>query len=133
MPQESIEIRTTKEKFFHEYLMLKKPIIDAILTKLSGHKKTLSEIPRTVLAQLLYYNDAFKDYPEEEKWRMVFNQETKKMICESLDMKEHSLNIYFTKLRELKILNGKTINKLFIVYAGADHTLNFNFKLNGHT
>ena len=133
MATESIEIKTTKEKFFLEYLILKKPVIDSILTKINGGKKTtLSDAPRRVLAQLLYYNDTFKDLTEEEKWGEVFSKVIKDQICEKLDMKEHHLNIYITQLRNLKILDGKTIRKLFIVYSSDMHSLNFKFSINGY-
>ena len=133
MNTERIEIKTSKEKFFLEYLILKKPVIDSILSKLNGKKTTLSDIPRTVLAQLLYYNDMYKDLSEQEKWAMVFNKETKDKICDTLDMKEHHLNIYITQLRNIKILDKKKINNLFVIYSNAIHNLNFTFKLNGYT
>lgn len=131
MQQESIEIKTSKERFFLEYLTLKKPVIDAILSKINKEKVTLSDLPMKVLAQLLYYNDSFKDLPEQQRWDQLFSKETKDQICENLAIPEHHLNIYFSKLRKIKILNGKTISKLFIVYAN-DISLNFKFKLNGH-
>lgn len=133
MNQESIPINTTKEKFFNEYLILKKPIIDALLTRINGERTTLSDIPRNVFAQLLYFNDYYKDYPEQEKWKMVFSKNTKDVICDELDLKEHQLNGYLSQLRKLKILNGKTINRPFIVYPGGEHTISFKFNINGHT
>lgn len=132
MALENIEIKTSKEKFFQEYLILKKPIIDAILSKINGGKKTtLSDIPRKVFAQLLYYNDHYKNENEEKKWNIVFSKEIKDKICENLGMKEHHLNIYISQLRGLKILTGKKINKFFIVYAEDKHSINFIFNLNG--
>jgi len=133
MPTEKIEIKTSKEKFFLEYLILKKPVIDAVLSKINGKKTTLSDVPRTVLAQLLYYNDMYKDMEDEDKWALIFSKETKDKICESLKMKEHHLNIYLSQLRGIKVLHKKKINKPFIVYSNTIHNLNFTFKLNGHS
>ena len=45
-------------------------------------------------------------------------------------MEKHYLYVYFTQLRKIKVLNGKKINKLFIVNA-EDHDLSFKFVLNG--
>ena len=45
MKTETVEIVTSKEKFFLEYLTLKKPIINAILTKINRKKTTLSDRP----------------------------------------------------------------------------------------
>ncbi len=133
MEQESIVIKTSKEKFFLEYLILKKPIIDTVLTKINGTKIILSSTPRKVLAQLLYYNDMYSSLEETEKWKSVFSKNTKDLICESLGIKEHLLNIYISQLRKIKILDKKTINKLFIVYADTDHILSFKFSINGHS
>jgi len=106
MQIETIEIKTSKEKFFQEYLILKKPVIDAMLSKIHNKKTVLTDIPLRVLAQLLYYND---------------------------NMKEHHLNIYISQLRALKILDGKKIRPVFIIYAEESRTLNFTFKLNGYS
>jgi len=134
MTLENIEINTSKEKFFLEYLILKKPVVDSILTKINkGKKTTLSEKPMQVFAQLLYYNDQYKDLPEEQRWIKLFDKSVKDKICETLDMKEHHLNIYMSQLRTMGILHKKTIRKYFIVYAGENHSLTFKFKLNGHT
>lgn len=130
METESIEIKTSKEKFFMEYLILKKPVIDAILSKINNQKTSLSEKPLKVLAQFLYYNDKLKDLPDEDRWNLLFSKEYKDKISESLSMKEHHVNIYISQLRKLRIFNGKKINKPFIVYAN-DRTLNIKFSLNG--
>jgi|AntRauTorckE6833_2_1112554.scaffolds.fasta_scaffold06744_7 hypothetical protein len=130
METESIEIKTSKEKFFMEYLILKKPVIDAILSKINGQKTSLSEKPLKVFAQFLYYNDQLKNLPDDDRWSLLFSKEYKDKISESLSMKEHHINIYISQLRKLRIFNGKKINKPFIVYAN-DRTLNIKFSLNG--
>ena len=133
MPTESIEITTSKEKFFLEYLILKKPVIDSMLKKLTGNRKaTLSDRPMRVLAQLLYFNDQYKDIPDNDRPDYLFSREVKELICDNLKMKEHHLNIYMSQLRTLKILDGKTINSIFVIFAD-DRSLTFTFKLNGHS
>ena len=133
IPVESIEIKTSKEKFFLEYLILKKPVIDSILKKLSGNKKaTLSDKPMRVLSQLLYYNDKYKHIPDSDRHQYLFSREVKEMICENLDMKEHHLNIYISQLRGLGVLEKKKIRSLFVIFAD-DRSLTFTFTLNGHS
>ncbi len=133
MHTETIEIVTTKEKFFLEYLILKKPIIDAVLTKINGKKTRLSDVPLRVLAQFLYYNDLYKDtYSEDKRWEKVFSRDIRIAIRDKLSLKEHHLNNYISLLRAIKILDGKKISKNFIVYADQDRELSFQFKLNGH-
>ena len=130
---ENINITTTKERFFLEYLILKKPAIDSMLRQITGDKKaTLSDKPMRVLAQLLYFNDQYKNTPEKERANYLFSREVKEQICSNLDMKEHHLNIYMSQLRHLGILDGKKIKPIFIVLAD-DRSLTFTFKLNGHT
>lgn len=133
MHTENIEITTTKEKFFLEYLILKKPAIDAMVKKISGNRKaTLSDKPMRVLAQLLYFNDQYKQVPESQRSDQLFSREVKEMICDNLEMKEHHLNIYLSQLRHLGILDGKKIKPIFIILAD-DRSLTFTFKLNGHS
>ena len=130
MEVESIQINTTKEKFFLEYLTLKRPIINAMLTKINGRKTVLNDIPMRVLAELLFLNDKYNDLPDDKKWTVVFSPESREYIIKKLRMEKHYLYVYFTQLRKIKVLNGKKINKLFIVNA-ADHDLSFKFVLNG--
>jgi hypothetical protein len=133
MHTETINITTTKEKFFLEYLILKKPAIDSMLRQLTGNRKaTLSDKPMRVLAQLLYFNDQFKEIPESDRDIHIFSREVKEMICNNLHMKEHHLNIYMSQLRHLGIMDGKKIKPIFIILAD-DRSLTFTFKLNGHT
>jgi hypothetical protein len=130
---ENINITTTKERFFLEYLILKKPAIDAMCRQLTGDKKaTLSDKPMRVLAQLLYFNDHYKDIPDQEREKYLFSREVKELMCTNLDMKEHHLNIYISQLRHLGILEGKMIKPIFVILAD-DRSLTFTFKLNGHS
>lgn len=133
MLSENINITTTKERFFLEYLILKKPAIDSMLRQITGDKKaTLSDKPMRVLAQLLYFNDQYKNTPEKERSNYLFSREVKEQICSNLDMKEHHLNIYMSQLRHLGILEGKKIKSIFVILAD-DRSLTFTFKLNGHS
>jgi len=133
MQTESVEIVTTKEKFFREYLILKKPVIESYLWKINRKKTSLSDMPLQILAELLFYNDLYKDEPEERKWGIVFSHDVKMNIARKFGLKEHQLNNYLSHLRAIKILEGKTIKKVFIVYPNEGRELSFKFRLNGHT
>lgn len=135
MVTETIEITTSKEKFFLEYLTLKKPIIDALLTRINKKKTTLSDKPMRVLAELLYQNDKFKgNIPDDEvRFSTLFNKKMKDQMSEKLDMKEHHFNIYISQLRSIGIIDGKKIHKLFLISPTETHQLSFKFKLNGHS
>lgn len=133
MQTESVEIVTTKEKFFREYLILKKPVLESILWKINRKKTSLSDMPLQILAELLYYNDQYKDEPEERKWGIVFSRDVRMNIADKFGLKEHQLNNYLSHLRAIKILEGKTIRNIFIVYPNEGRELSFKFRLNGHT
>jgi hypothetical protein len=133
MHTENINITTTKERFFLEYLILKKPAIDSMLKQITGDRKaTLSDKPMKVLAQLLYFNDQYKEIPDNDRSIQLFSRDVKEMICDNLNMKEHHLNIYMSQLRHLGILEGKSIKPIFVILAD-DRSLTFTFKLNGHS
>ena len=132
MELETIPIKTTKKNFFLEYLTLKRPVINAILTKINHKPVTLNDIPMRVFSELLYYNDKYSDMKDDERFRNVFSMKTKKEICERLEMENHHLDIYFSQLRNIGILKNKSISKPFIVYA-RDMSLNFKFIINGQS
>lgn len=129
---EEIIIPTTREKFFFEYITLKKPVLDAILSKINKRKVILTDIPLKIYAHLLYSNDTNRHLSNNNKWNIVFSRDTKQTICDMLDLKEHQLNNYFSILRKIRILNGRTINKPFIIYSSETQLLSFKFRINGN-
>jgi hypothetical protein len=129
-------IPTTKEKFFLEYLMTRKPVIDSIIRKISNGQylrnkpPQLYEMPMRVLAKLLYYNDQYRDLPDADRWRKVFDYDTKLLIMEKLNISEDNLNSYFSQLRKIRILDGKTINDFFVIYPkGNEFEITFKFRI----
>ncbi len=130
-------IPTTKEKFFLEYLMARKPIIDSIIRKINDGRylrnkpPQLYDMPMRVLAELLYYNNLYKDMPDQDRWRKVFDYDTKLLIMEKLGISEDNLNSYFSQLRKIRILDGKTINDFFVIYPkGNEFEITFKFRIN---
>jgi len=135
--KEEIPIPTTKEKFFLEYLMLMKPVLDSILRKINNGQMInnkapqLNDMPMKVLAQLLYYNDMYQDMADGERFRKVFDYDTKQKIMENLSISEDNLNAYFSQLRKIRILDGKTINQYFVIHPeGSTFSQTFIFKIN---
>ena len=95
MEIESIQINTTKEKFFLQYLILKRPVINSILTKINGRKTVLNDIPMHVLAELLFLNDKYSDLSDDKKWAMIFSRESRDFLTKKLRMEKHYLYVYF--------------------------------------
>ena len=116
-----IKIPTSKENFFLEYLIIMKPVLNSIIRKINNGQvlrnkaPELYDMPMRVLAQLLYYHDKFRDQDDEMRSKMVFDYDTKQKIMEHLNISEDGLNSYFSQLRKIRILDGKSINKFFLV------------------
>ena len=135
MIQEHININTTRERFFSEYITIKKPILDIALSIINKRKVVLTKMLIKVYSQLLYYGNMhkYKDGIHDAiDWSKVFNTNTKKEICVNLNITEHLLNIYITQLRKIKILDRRTISKPFFVDIETNRELNFKFVLNGN-
>lgn len=133
MENEVLNIKTNKENFFYEYLLLKKPVLEIVLSKINNGKKIkLSPKILKVFSILLYYNNLYKDLPDSEKWKQVFSKESKNIIMNALKINIMHLNTYLSILRNIKILDGKSINQAFIIYPEKSYSLTFEFNLNGH-
>jgi len=134
-PDQVIPIPTNKEKFFLEYLMIKKPVFNYILKRLNNGQETpikapeLNNMPMRVLAQLLYYNNEFKTLPDEQRAKAVFDYDVKQKIMEKLEISADNLDAYFSQLRKIRILDGKKINSHFVVYPD-DSSFEIIFKFN---
>jgi hypothetical protein len=132
MESEGITIKTTREDFFREYLTLKRPIINVMLSKLNRKRTVINDIPLTVFSELLYINDKYRHLPDDERWAFIFSKQSRKNLAKKLNMPEHHLSNYLYQLRKIKIISGNRIHKAFIVYA-EDQSLNFQFIINGQS
>lgn len=115
--EKNIPIVTTENKFFRQYLELLNPIL-----KLRG--KELD-----VLAELMYYNYKFKDIPEEHRWKLIFDYDTKTKIRTKLDLSDASMNNNLSALRKKKIIHANRVRSAFLVYPSAEFKLNFKFNV----
>ena len=72
----SVPIKTTKEKFFLEYVSLMKPYYEAFLTKDKKEEVRLPQLNQLkVIAYLMYYNYQFRDMEEDVRWVYIFDTE----------------------------------------------------------
>lgn len=114
--KEVLPVKTTTKKFFVEYLTIKKPFLEHILSRVNKKKIVIHPKPLRVFALLLYYNYTYRAYENGVKWKMVFDYSTKVEIMNELDINEGQLNTYLSTLRLMKLLNGKSISEPFIFY-----------------
>lgn len=124
--EEVLEIKTTSKNFYYEYLLLKQPLLETILSKVNGKKITLSPKILKVFSILLYYNSLSENNSD------LINEIVKRDIMDQVNIKESHLNTYLSVLRNIKILNKNSINKPFMVYPGKEFQLTYRFILNGH-
>jgi len=121
---EVLEITTTSRNFFYEYLLLKKPVLEVILSKVNKKKIKLSPKILKVFSILLYYNSINQNE--------IINDRIREEIMKEIDINQSHLNTYISILRSIKLLNGNNINKPFVVYPNTGFELVFKFTINGH-
>lgn len=114
----AIELKVTPIQYFESILIALKPIQPF---------KDLRDKELKVLAQLLYYAYKYKNLPDRERFRLVFDYDTRQEICENLGIPVGSLNNNLTALRIKKIVIDKTINKKFLLDPDKDPMVVYKF------
>jgi hypothetical protein len=130
---ETIVINTDKVSFFRNYVMIKKPVLESLLSQMNGRKIMLPNKIIDLIALMLFQfsinYDA--DGDNSELFNHLLSSGSRKLYSEKLNIKTTQLNIYISFMRKIGILSGNTINKYFIVYPnGEEFDLTFKFKLN---
>ena len=82
-----------------------------------------------VLAELLYYNNEFKDIPEKNRWKIIFDYENKKEIANNLKISVASLGNNLSYLRKRSIIVDNKVVKNLLVYPGKTFNLTFKFNV----
>ena len=117
-----IKIPVNEKSIFKSYLSLTKP-----LNKL-GPKEI------DVLSLILYYNHIEKPNfrKDEDRWRKVFDYDTKMKIKEELDMKDYSLQNILSSLRRKKVVQNNVVMPYYIPNFDGSNSfrLVFSFELN---
>lgn len=99
-----VKIPVTTKSLFKSYLSLTKPI----------NKLGPKEID--VLSLILYYNHIEKPNfkRDEDRWRKVFDYDTKMLIKEELEMKDYSLQNILSSLRRKKVIKNNVVMPYYI-------------------
>jgi hypothetical protein len=125
--KEVIQLTTNHKSFYLEYLSLKKPVFEVMLSMVNKRKVKLHPKLLHVFALFLYYNYKYRDIEEQLKWKMIFDYDTKVAIMNEVGINEGHLNTYISILRNIRLLVNKTINQHFIFYPDTDFELIFKF------
>jgi hypothetical protein len=130
---ETIVINTDKVSFFRNYVMIKKPVLESLLSQMNGRKIMLpNKIIDLIALMLFQFSISYDaDGDNSELFNHLLSSGSRKLYSEKLNIKTTQLNIYISFMRKIGILSGNTINKYFIVYPnGEEFDLTFKFKLN---
>lgn len=113
-----VKIPVTEKSIFKSYLSLTKPI----------NKLGPKEID--VLSLLLYYNHIEKPNfkRDEDRWKKVFDYDTKMLIKEELDMKDYSLQNILSSLRRKKVVKNNVVMPYYIPDFGSENTFKLIFQ-----
>lgn len=114
----AIELKVNLLQYFESVLVTLKPLQPF---------KDLRDKELRVLAQLLYYAYKYRELPDRERFRLVFDYDTRQEICNSLNIPLGSLNNNLTVLRGKKIITGRVINKKFLLDPDKDPQVVYKF------
>lgn len=110
-------IETSIEGFFVKYLLVLNEIFK------------LSRGALDVFAQLLYFNDKYKQAEKEDRDAMVFSTATKKRVCKNLKMTIASLDNHFLTLRKKGLIKGSSIVPAYEIFYDTHKDLGFIFRI----
>ena len=127
--EEKFSYKCSLETFFEDYLRLKRPYINAVLSTIHKKERHLNDNPLRVLAQLLYYNYVYRDIEESMRWKIVFDYDTKIKICDRLKMPNTHLNSYLSQLRRIGIVKKKSVDKFWVFYPEKNIKLMFDISV----
>jgi hypothetical protein len=114
----AIELEVNLDDYFNNVLVTLKPLTPF---------KKLRDKELKVLAQLLYYAYKYKSLPNKEKFKLVFDYDTRQDICNKLNIPIGSFNNTLTILRTNKILEGRTIKNQFLLDPDKDPIIAYKF------
>lgn len=108
-------IETSIEDFFVKYLL--------VLNEMFKLSRGVLE----VFAQLLYYNDKYKQADKEDRDAMVFSTATKKRISKKLNISSASFDNHMLTLRKKGLLKGSSIVPAYEIFYDTHKDLGFMF------
>lgn len=95
-----INIKTNKKLFFRQALEVVRHI---------PPYNQLRSGELNVLAQLIYYENQYKDLPEDVRGKIIFDYETKQKMRDFIETSEPLFNTTLSTLRRKGFISGRTI------------------------
>jgi hypothetical protein len=114
-----VKIKTNRRKFFQQYLRAIRPII----------KPYLNNGELSVLGELMYFNDKYKDLEPEIRKKLLLDYDTKADIMENLKISQNTLANALTVLRKNMFLEDKALRKDLDISPGDEYSFGYKFKI----
>jgi len=113
-----IPISTTSEKFYKQVVVLLNPIL-----RLRGKEQD-------VLAQLMYYNNKYKDLDNSIRWKVIMEYDTKTEIQKKLGISAASMYNNLSALRKKGIIIKNKVHPNYLITPNKEFSLKFKFTIN---
>jgi hypothetical protein len=117
--EKEVNISTNRRVFFQQYLRVIKPFL----------KPYLSNGELSVLGELMYHNDKYKDLDPKIKKKLLLDYDTKVDIMSNLGISQNTLANVLTKLRQSGYLADREISKALNVTPDKSITIKFKFNI----
>ena len=117
--EKEVNISTNRRVFFQQYLRVIKPFL----------KPYLSNGELSVLGELMYYNDKYKDLDPKIKKKLLLDYDTKVDIMNSLKVSPNTLANALTKLRQGGYLVDRELSKVVNIIPEKNLTIKFKFDI----
>lgn len=118
MEKKVITINTDLRKFFRQYLEVTSPF------------HNISPRECDVLAEFMYFNYLYSEYPDKLRRKAVFDYDTRQQMRDQLGItSQMTFNNYIKHLRKKGAIKGQDISEEFIVKPSKDYALIYNFKI----
>lgn len=116
----SLSINTESRVFFRQYLTVLKPVLKPHLTN--------GEL--SVLGELLYFNDKYKDIPVNLRGKIIFDHDTKINIINRLNISQNTFANILTSLRKKNYINDRKFTKGLDIHPDSSFSIKYKFNIN---
>lgn len=135
MEERTYNINVTIDDFYRNYLIINRPLIDSILTKINKKSTHITDTPLRLLERLLYYNFliAYNNpkLPKEERWKLIMDSKNKDRIAKDIGLKDKKrVNTYLSRLRNLGVIDSQGITKPFEIFP-KNQKITYKISING--
>lgn len=136
MEERTYNINVSLENFYRNYLVINRPLIDSMLTKLNKKSIHITDKPLRLLERLLYYNFVIAynnpKLPKTERWKLIMDAKTKDKIAKDMGLTDKKrVNTYLSRLRSLGIIDSEGIAKPFEIFP-KEQKITYKITINGN-